>query len=59
LTIRRATLEDLDAITDIYNDAILRTDATFDVSPKSLEEQRIGSQGMVLNIQYLLPRKIG
>ncbi len=40
LILRRATLEDLDAITEIYNDAILRTDATFDIKPKSLKEQK-------------------
>lgn len=39
LTIRRATLEDLGAITQIYNDAILRTVATFDTEPKTAEEQ--------------------
>ena len=41
LTIRPATLEDLDAITKIYNDAILNTVATFDTEPKTLEEQRV------------------
>src|SRR5438552_3738830 len=33
--IRRAQLADLEAITDIYNDAILNTTATFDAEPKS------------------------
>ena len=41
LIIRPATLEDLDAITEIYNDAILNTVATFDTKPKTLEEQKI------------------
>ena len=41
LTIRPATLEDLDAITEIYNDVILNTVATFDTEPKTLEEQRV------------------
>jgi len=40
LTIRQATLNDLDAITEIYNDAILKTVATFDTEPKTLEEQK-------------------
>ncbi len=40
LTIRRATLDDLDAITEIYNEAILKTVATFDTEPKTLEEQQ-------------------
>ena len=40
LTIRKAILQDLPAITDIYNDAILKTTATFDTSIKTLEEQK-------------------
>jgi len=32
-------LEDLNAITEIYNDAILKTVATFDTQPKTPEEQ--------------------
>ncbi len=40
LSIRRATLDDLDAITEIYNEAILKTVATFDTEPKTLEEQQ-------------------
>ena len=39
LTVRKATLEDLAAITQIYNDAILKTVATFDTDPKTAEEQ--------------------
>lgn len=38
-SIRRATLEDLPAITAIYNEAILNTTATFDTTPKTHEEQ--------------------
>ncbi len=41
LTIRQAKLKDLDAITDIYNEAILKTSASFDTQPKTSEEQRI------------------
>jgi len=40
LVIRKATLDDLDAITEIYNDAIVKTVATFDTEPKRLEEQK-------------------
>jgi len=40
LTIRQATLEDLKAITGIYNEAILNTVATFDTNPKTLDEQK-------------------
>jgi len=39
-TVRKATFEDLEAITEIYNDAIQKTVATFDTEPKSLEEQK-------------------
>ena len=37
--IRPATINDLHAITEIYNQAILNTVATFDTEPKTLEEQ--------------------
>lgn len=40
LTVRQATPQDLGAITDIYNEAILKTVATFDTNPKTLEEQK-------------------
>lgn len=39
LKIRPATLADLDAITDIYNEAILTTTATFDTEPKTRDER--------------------
>ncbi|MGD9116789.1 MAG: GNAT family N-acetyltransferase [Dehalococcoidia bacterium] len=39
-TIRPAVATDLGAITDIYNQAILNTVATFDTSPKTAEEQK-------------------
>ncbi len=41
LTIRPAKLADLKAITAIYNEAILTTDATFDTEPKTEAERRI------------------
>jgi len=41
MKIRLATLEDLEAITDIYNWAIQNTVATFDTIPKNLQEQKI------------------
>ncbi len=37
--VRPAVYEDLPAITEIYNDAILNTTATFDTTPKTQEEQ--------------------
>ncbi len=40
LIIRQAKLEDLGVITEIYNEAILKTVATFDIETKTLEEQR-------------------
>ncbi len=40
LTARRAALGDLEPITEIYNEAIVHTTATFDTEPKTLDEQR-------------------
>jgi phosphinothricin acetyltransferase len=37
--IRRAALDDLAAITEIYNVAILTTTATFDTEPKTVEQR--------------------
>jgi len=39
MKIRHATLGDLSGITKIYNEAILKTVATFDIQPKTVEEQ--------------------
>ncbi len=39
--IRKAETADLAAITEIYNDAVLKTVVTFDVKPQTLAEQRI------------------
>jgi L-amino acid N-acyltransferase YncA len=39
--IRRASRDDLEGITEIYNDAVLKTVATFDTEPKTREEQEI------------------
>jgi L-amino acid N-acyltransferase YncA len=39
LTLRKATLDDLGQITEIHNDAIEKTTATFDTEPKTQEEQ--------------------
>jgi len=41
LRIRPATINDLPAITEIYNEAILTTNATFDSEPKTLAEQKV------------------
>ncbi len=38
---RKAALDDLAAITEIYNEAIQNTTATFDTQPKTLREQQI------------------
>jgi len=37
--VRRATQDDVPAITDIYNDSILNTTATFDTEPKSTADR--------------------
>lgn len=39
VNIRQAELSDIDAITDIYNEAILTTTATFDLEPKTREDR--------------------
>lgn len=39
IDIRRAKVEDVAAITEIYNEAILTTTATFDTEPKSIAER--------------------
>lgn len=40
LTIRKAELKDLPAITDIYNEAIRNTSATFDTTEKTVTQQK-------------------
>jgi L-amino acid N-acyltransferase YncA len=44
IQIRRAELADLTAITDIYNEAILTTTATFDTEPRSTAERLLWFQ---------------
>ena len=39
LNIRPAEVSDLDAITEVYNEAIQTTTATFDTEPKTKSEQ--------------------
>ena len=39
LVIRPATLADVDAIREIYNEAILTSTATFDIEPKTREDR--------------------
>jgi phosphinothricin acetyltransferase len=41
LTVRKAIIEDLKDITDIYNAAIEKTVATFDTQTKTLDQQKI------------------
>ncbi len=40
ISIRPATLNDLTAITEIYNEAIVNTTATFDTEPKTIEDRK-------------------
>jgi L-amino acid N-acyltransferase YncA len=39
VTIRKAQLEDVPAITDIYNEAVLTTTASFDLEPRTVEDR--------------------
>jgi L-amino acid N-acyltransferase YncA len=41
VTIRQAELKDLPAITEIYNEAILHTTASFDTQVKTVDEQKV------------------
>lgn len=41
ILIRRATDADLPAMTDIYNEAVRTTTATFDTEPKTIDERRV------------------
>lgn len=59
LTIRPAKVEDLDAITEIYNDAILNTVATFDTEPKTLEEQKVWFANHVFTYPVLVAEQDG
>ena len=40
ITVRRACPEDIKAITEIYNEAIAKTVATFDTAPVSVDDQQ-------------------
>ena len=44
--IRRATAADIPAITEIYNEAVATTTATFDTEPKTVEQQRAWFEGL-------------
>jgi L-amino acid N-acyltransferase YncA len=54
VNIRHANPGDLESITDIYNQAILKTTATFDIVPKTLDEQRIWFERHDLNHPILV-----
>lgn len=40
VVIRKAVINDLPAITDIYNDEVINSVATFDTKPKTIKEQQ-------------------
>jgi len=41
MIVRKAKMSDLKSITEIYNDAVKNTVATFDLKPRTVEEQKI------------------
>jgi L-amino acid N-acyltransferase YncA len=41
MSIRLSVNKDIEQIREIYNDAVLNTTATFDVEPRTIEEQKI------------------
>jgi L-amino acid N-acyltransferase YncA len=57
VTLRKATIEDLEGITEIYNEAILNTTATFDAQPKTLEEQKTLFQNHQPNYPILVAQQ--
>lgn len=59
LIVREATIDDLAAITEIYNEAILNTVATFDTQPKTYEEQKIWFANHRPRHQVLVAEKDG
>lgn len=59
IIIRKATLDDLAAITEIYNQAILRTTATFDTEPKSLDEQKVWFESHGLKYPVIVAEEDG
>ena len=59
MRIRRAMLEDLEGITEIYNDAILKTTATFDTELKTPDEQKRWFEGHDLKYPILVADEEG
>lgn len=57
LIIRKATRQDLPAITDIYNEAIQDTTTTFDINTKTLEEQEVWFNEHVDRYQILVAQR--
>jgi phosphinothricin acetyltransferase len=59
MRIRLAGLDDLEGITEIYNDAILKTTATFDTETKTLDEQKQWFEEHDLKYPILVAEKDG
>ncbi len=59
IRIRLAGLDDLEGITEIYNDAILKTTATFDTETKTLDEQKQWFEEHDLKYPILVAEKEG
>lgn len=59
MKIRKAKPEDLEGITDIYNDAILKTTATFDTEPKTIDDQKQWLEEHGLRYPILVAEKGG
>jgi len=57
ITLRKATVDDLEEITEIYNEAIINTTATFDTQPKNLEEQKLWFQSHQPNYPILVAQQ--
>ena len=57
LTIRKAILEDISAITEIYNESIVNTTATFDTEVKDIENRKSWFQNRDENFPVLVAIK--
>ena len=52
LTIRKAQIDDLQEITDIYNEAVLETISTFHLYPRSWRSRSIGLKATKIGILF-------
>jgi L-amino acid N-acyltransferase YncA len=59
LNIRKATIKDLPSITEIYNDAILNTNSTFDTEVKTIEDRTHWFKNRDDNFPIIVAEQLG